>query len=118
MLTNTDFDTLVEAWQEVTRSHSIDGDSGVSNFESLCKTLGYPDIKTFLSNNPRAIERLIEFVIEYGVHSEEWQQKVSNAIHEIDENIGTMDSDECLKAKKHLSLCDNDGFCLYCGEQD
>lgn len=81
---------LIEEWQDQNKIHRYEGTSGVSNLEKLFGVLGYKEgnylgygneIINFLSDNPGAIQAILEWIGEREVP--EWKE---NIISELEEN--------------------------------
>ena len=90
-LEDTDFDDILDHWQKKKKhGYRWEGETGVSNFENLTKDIGYGQgIEEFLADNPGAVEKLLEFILEHAENGgSEWKTNLAKACdYEPDEEI-------------------------------
>lgn len=91
---------LVEVWCEQNKAYSFEGDSGLAKMEKLVGVLGYTGsgfkfgspIEQFLSDNPGACSKIVEFISEWTERNEEWRQALADETG-ADEEEGEEDDD-------------------------
>jgi hypothetical protein len=66
---------------------SVEGERGVQNLRDLVETLGYGrgymsnrSIEDFLTDNPGAIEAILEFVGDWVPRNSDWEDKITDAV--------------------------------------
>mgnify|MGYP000288235715 CR=1 FL=1 len=66
---------------------SYEGERGVRNLEQLCETLGYGQgymrnraVEEFLSDNPGAVQAVVDFIGEWTARNTAWQNKLASAV--------------------------------------
>ena len=74
----SDMRDLLDKWYDAEGAYSWEGQRGVSNFEKLIKVLGYRDMDSFLSDNPGALEALLEFIMNANVN--EWEENLNDHV--------------------------------------
>lgn len=108
MIENTDFEELVDQY---CRQKNI-GQS-MNGLIQIINVIGYDVLDEFIEDNPGAVGAIFSFLNEVGDSVPEWKQSlISNMNTHYFDN-----ADDCVKANKHLTFCDVDGYCNYCGEQ-
>jgi hypothetical protein len=91
-----DFTAVYTEWCDANKIHRWEGDPGVENLNSLCKAIGYTGhqfkfgspLEHFLSDNPGAIEEIIEWIIEWGENNAEWKSALESELEEKEEEDG------------------------------
>lgn len=86
---------LVNLWTQKEKAYNFEGDAGLQKLENLLGVLNYKEqpfkygdpIQRFLSDNPGAIEALIEWLSKEVPKNEEWSSALS-------EELGVEDTDE------------------------
>ena len=68
---------------------SFEGERGVRNLEQLVETLGYGEgwmrgraIEDFLTDNPGAVQAVVEFIGEWVGRNSDWQDRLSDGVEE------------------------------------
>ncbi len=87
-----DGDELVQAWQEQNKAWHFEGDAGLDRLTQLVEVLGYTGhgfkhgspIESFLSDNPGACEKIVEFISEWAERNREWREALENSIDPTD----------------------------------
>ena len=71
---------------------SVEGERGVRNLDQLCETLGYGQgfmrnraIEDFLTDNPGAVEAVLEFIGEWVERNDEWAESLREAVEDEEE---------------------------------
>ena len=81
-----DGSVVLRKWQDKNRAWNFEGDSGMDKFEKLVEALGYRDtgfrhgspIEAFLSDNPGAMEAILQFVEEQLDQNSEWRENLTD----------------------------------------
>jgi hypothetical protein len=84
VLKTGDLSEAIERFQETNKSYRTEGEQGVKNLEKLLSALGYHEhnflhgtlIEVFLTDNPGAIEALIEWIGRQNI--EDWQSNLED----------------------------------------
>lgn len=80
---NPEMSEILEKWQDYHEISRFEGTSGVKNLEKLLKSLGYSrgnyvgygnEIINFLSDNPGAIEAILNFIVE--TNDKNWNESL------------------------------------------
>jgi hypothetical protein len=68
---------------------SFEGERGVRNLEQLVETLGYGEgwmrgraIEDFLTDNPGAVQAVVEFIGEWVERNSDWQDRLTDGVDE------------------------------------
>ena len=68
---------------------TVEGESGVRNLEQLVETLGYGEgfmrnraIEDFLTDNPGAVEAVLQFIGEWVERNNEWAERLKESLVE------------------------------------
>ena len=87
-----DMQELVENWCDKHGAHHFEGDAGLQRFNNLCAAIGYAGhqfkfgspLEHFLSDNPGAIEAVLEWIVERGENCE-WKTALESELEPSDE---------------------------------
>lgn len=84
-----DANELFDTYCEKNRMFHFEGERGVQHLTQVVETLGYGEgwmrgraIEDFLTDNPGAIEAVMEFIGEWVGRNSEWQEKLADAVEE------------------------------------
>lgn len=92
MNNNLEMTEIREQWEKQNKINRYEGTSGVKNLEKLLGAMGYDkgnyigygnELINFLSDNPGAIEAILNFIDESDVP--EWKENLSDGL-ELEEN--------------------------------
>ena len=83
-ITESGDDTL-QRFLDANKIYHFEGDGGLKNLTLICETLGYREsgfrwgtpIEQFLSDNPGAQEKIIEFIGEWVDRNDEWKEALT-----------------------------------------
>lgn len=71
------------------RFTTCEGERGFRNLEELVETLGYGEgwmrgraIEDFLTDNPGAVEAVLQFIGEWVERNDEWAERLQEAVEE------------------------------------
>ena len=67
----------------------------VHKFEEIIEILGYRQgLGEFFSDNPGAVEKVIEFISEWTTRNPEWQEAIQDALDEMEEDFEEPEEEE------------------------
>jgi len=67
----------------------------VHKFEEIIEILGYRQgLGEFFSDNPGAVEKVIEFISEWTTRNPEWQEAIQDALDEMEEDFDDSEEEE------------------------
>jgi hypothetical protein len=89
-MSSLDGTELIELWRNKNRAFSLEGDRALEKLEGLFKLLGYQQngfrfgspVERFLSDNPRALEAILEFIGEWVDHTDDWRENLEEELEE------------------------------------
>jgi hypothetical protein len=81
---------LMEEYKETNKLYNFEGERGLGNLNKILKAIGYKGhqflygspIESFLSDNPGAIDAMLEWIAEQDI--EEWRDEITTHLPEED----------------------------------